>query len=76
MQHRIQCVDAKSRVRLPRQFAGRAVMVTSIGNAEVQILLLPTKRTRPSLEELLNKVPEGYQPDEIDFGPAVGSEMI
>ena len=69
-------VDAKARVILPEQFAGRIVTVDHFGETEIRIRIVKTPRERPSLVSLLAGVPEDYQPDEILFGPPLGEEVL
>ena len=73
---RTRKVDAKARVILPEQFAGRMVTVDHLDETEIRIRLVKSPRGRPSLHSLLAGVPDEYQPDEIAFGPPVGEEEL
>lgn len=73
---RTRKVDAKARVILPEQFAGRMVTVDHLDETEIRIRVVKTPRVRPSLVSLLAGVPEDYQPDEIAFGPPLGEEEL
>jgi len=41
------------------------------------LVITPARRVRGGLdlEQLVSRIPEGYQPEEIDWGPPAGSEV-
>lgn len=69
-------VDAKSRVILPEQFAGKTVTIETPNDAEVVIRITKAPRTRPSLHDLLANITPDNLPEVIDFGPPAGKEAL
>ncbi|MEI7814160.1 MAG: AbrB/MazE/SpoVT family DNA-binding domain-containing protein [Coriobacteriia bacterium] len=41
------------------------------------LVITPARRVRGghALEELVGRIPEGYQPEELDWGPSAGREV-
>jgi len=69
-------VDAKSRVVLPEQFAGKMVAFDLVGNAEIRIRIVREPRWRPSFDVLMSGVTDENLPEKVDFGPPMGEELI
>ena len=69
-------VDAKSRVVLPEQFAGKVVAIDLIGDCEVRIRIARSPRRRPTLAALLGGITEENSHGAVDFGPPSGAEQL
>jgi antitoxin component of MazEF toxin-antitoxin module len=69
-------VDAKSRVVLPEQFAGKVVKIESVGENELKIKLARAPRRRPSLRSLVEGITETNVHEAVEFGRPSGEEQL
>jgi hypothetical protein len=68
-------VDAKSRVVLPEQFAGRVVLIDAVSDSEVRVRFARSRR-RPSLKALLAGISDDNIHEPVEFGRPVGEEQL
>lgn len=68
-------VDAKGRVVLPEEFAGRTVKVEVVGAGKVLVRVAEPRR-RPKLGQLLAGITRRNLPEKVEFGPPVGGEAL
>jgi len=65
-------------LRLPKQVLDLADIAVGedveIVVGERQILIKKVRRPKFDLAEMVARIPKGYKPKEVDFGPAVGKE--
>lgn len=65
-------------LRLPKQVLDLADIAVGedveIVVGERQILIKKVRRPKFDLAELVARIPKGYKPKEVGFGPAVGKE--
>ncbi|HVK16095.1 MAG TPA: hypothetical protein VM533_04045 [Fimbriiglobus sp.] len=69
-------VDAKGRVVLPEDFAGRTVRVEVVGDGQVLVRVAALPRRRPRLRQLLAGVTRRNLPEKVEFGAPVGGEAL
>jgi hypothetical protein len=69
-------VDAKSRVVLPEQFAGKVVKIESLGEGALKIRLARTPRPRPTLRSLVEGITRANVHKSVEFGGPVGAEQL
>jgi hypothetical protein len=69
-------VDAKSRVVLPEQFAGKVVKIESFGEGELKIRLARKPRPRPALHSLVEGITRTNVHKSVEFGGPVGAEQL
>lgn len=69
-------VDAKSRVILPDQFAGKVVIIDAVSEGEVRVRLSQRRPVRFSLGQMLKGAAKAdFHPD-LGDGPAAGAEEL
>ena len=76
MSSRTRKVDAKSRVVLPDDFAGKTVTLERLAQDEVRIRLAKAPRPRPAFDDLMAAMADAELPAPVDFGPPVGKELL
>jgi antitoxin component of MazEF toxin-antitoxin module len=69
-------VDAKGRVVLPEEFAGRTVRVEVVGDGQVLVRVARPPRRRPTLSQLMAGVTRRNLPERVEFGAPVGDEAL
>src|SRR5438132_11028545 len=69
--------DKKGRVVLPADFAASVLIIERVNDTELRIRKGQTIRKRKyTLEQLLDRVTEENKHPAVDWGPAVGKEIL